>query len=165
MTAHYSMKVARSGDAVYVRVSGPGNVKICPTLQDFAKRMLVEGYRKFIVDLGECSTMDSTFMGTLVEIASLAPPMAESLMVINAQPHCEGLLEGLGLDNVLRIKRGSTDVPGVRLEPLPEYAATQTERMRLIRTAHENLVKIDERNEEEFGPFLRQLTKEMGKMS
>lgn len=158
------MMVARSGDAVYVRISGPGNMKICPTLQDFAKRMIVEGYQKFIIDLIQCSTMDSTFMGTLVEMASLAPPMAESLMIINAQPHCEGLLEGLGLDNVLRIKQGDTDLPKVELQPLPEFAATQTERMRLIRKAHENLVKVDERNEEEFGPFLRQLIKEMGKM-
>jgi anti-anti-sigma regulatory factor len=137
-------------------------MKICPTLQDFAKRMIVEGYKKFVVDLQGCTTMDSTFMGTLVEIASLAPPMSESLMVINAQDHCEGLLEGLGLDNVLRIKRGETDVPSVEMEPLPEFAATQTERMLLIRKAHENLVRIDRRNEERFGPFLRQLTKEMG---
>ena len=164
MTMHHSMMVARSRDAVYMRISGPGNMKICPTLQDFAKRMIVEGYQKFIVDLTDCSTMDSTFMGTLVEIASLAPPMAESLMVINAQEHCEGLLEGLGLDNVLRIKRGITGLPDVELEPLPEYAATQTERMRLIRRAHENLVKADRRNEEKFGSFLRQLIKEMGKI-
>ena len=164
MNPHYTMMVARSVDAVLVRINGPGNMKICPTLQDFAKRMIVEGFRKFIVDLTECSTMDSTFMGTLVEMASLAPPMAESLMIINAQPHCEGLLEGLGLDNVLRIKSGRTELPGVELQPLPEYAATQTERTRLIRKAHENLVDIDERNEEQFGPFLRQLVKEMGKM-
>jgi anti-anti-sigma factor len=164
MAAHNTMMVARSDDAVYVRISGPGNMKICPTLQDFAKRMIVEGFRKFVVDLDDCSTMDSTFMGTLVEMASLAPPMAESLMIINAQPHCEGLLEGLGLDNVLRIKRGKTDMPAVELESLPEYAATQTERMRLIRRAHENLVQIDLRNEEKFGSFLRRLTKEMGRM-
>jgi hypothetical protein len=107
--------------------------------------------------------MDSTFMGSLVEMASLAPPMSESLMIINAHEHCEGLLEGLGLDNVLYIKRGSTDLPEVELEPVPEYATTHTERMRLIRAAHENLVKIDRRNEEKFGPFLRQLTKEMDK--
>jgi anti-anti-sigma factor len=164
MDAQYSMMVARSDDGVYVRITGPGNMKICPTLQDFAKRMVIEGYTKFIVDLEECTTMDSTFMGTLVEMASLAPPRAESLMVINPQEHCEGLLEGLGLDNVLRIKRGKTPVPEVEMEPLPEYAATQIERMRLIRKAHENLVDIDERNKEQFGAFLRQLTKEMEKM-
>jgi hypothetical protein len=126
--------------------------------------MLVEGYEKFIIDLRDCSTMDSTFMGTLVEIASLAPPMAESLMIINAQEHCEGLLEGLGLDNVLCIKRGETEMPGVETEPLPEFAVTQTERMRLIRRAHENLVRIDRRNEEKFGPFLHRLIKEMSRM-
>jgi anti-anti-sigma regulatory factor len=140
-------------------------MRICPTLQDFAKRMILEGYRKFIIDLQECSTMDSTFMGTLVEMASLAPPRAESLMIINAQAHCEGLLEGLGLDNVLRIKRGMTKVPDVEMEPLPEYAVSTMERMTLIRKAHENLVDIDGRNEDQFGPFLRQLIKEMDKMS
>jgi len=164
VNAHKTMLVARSGDAVYVRISGPGNMKVCPTLQDFAKRMLIEGFEKFIIDLQDCSTMDSTFMGTLVEIASLAPPMAESLMIINAQDHCEGLLEGLGLDNVLRIKSGETELPGFEMEPLPEFATTQTERMRLIRRAHENLVRIDRRNEEKFGSFLRQLIKEMGRM-
>jgi anti-sigma B factor antagonist len=164
MTAHHSMMVARSGQAVYVRINGPGNMKICPTLQDFARRMFVEGYRKFIVDLEDCTTMDSTFMGTLVEISSLAPPRTESLMIINPREHCEGLLEGLGLDNVLRIKREKAELPEVELEPLPEYAVTPTERMKLIRKAHENLVGVDQRNEETFGPFLRQLVKEMGKM-
>jgi len=164
VNARSSMMVARSGEAVYIRINGPGNMKICPTLQDFAKRMIVEGYKKFIVDLEECSTMDSTFMGTMVEIASMAPPLTESLMIINPQEHCEGLLEGLGLDNVLRVKQEQIDLPVVELEPLPEYAVGQNERMRLIRRAHENLIKADKRNDEKFGPFLRQLIKEMGKM-
>ncbi len=161
MNTHSSMQVARSGDAVYVRINGPGNMKLCPTLQDFAERMVKEGYTKFIIDLAVCSTMDSTFMGTLVEMASLAMSGAESLMVINTQPHCEGLLEGLGLDNVLQIKRGLTKLPDVELGPLPEFAVTQGERFRLIKQAHESLAKIDQLNEEKFGPFLRQLTKEM----
>ena len=164
MTAHSSMEVARSGEAVYVRINGPGNMKLCPTLQDFARRMVKEGYTKFIVNLKDCSTMDSTFMGTLVELASLAKPGAESLLIINAKDHCEGLLEGLGLDNVLQIKRGYTELPDIELEPLPEYAVKQAERIRLIKQAHENLVEIDERNREKFGPFLRQLTKEMENM-
>lgn len=159
--AHFSLSVARSGDAVYVCICGPGNMKICPTLYDFAKRMVIEGYKKFIIDLEECSTMDSTFMGTLVEVSSFSTPSYESLMVINAQDHCEGLLEGLGLDNVLHIRRGKTELPHVELEPLPEFAVTQSERMKLLRNAHEKLVKIDRRNEEKFGPFLRQLAKEM----
>ena len=164
MTAHHSIMVARNAEAVYVRINGPGNMKICPTLQDFARRMITDGYKKFIVDLQDCSTMDSTFMGTMVEMASLAPPMTESLMIINVQEHCGGLFEGLGLDNVLRIKRDKTELPQVELEALPEYAISQVERMRLIKQAHENLVKADRRNEKRFGPFLQQLTKEMGEM-
>ena len=164
IAAHFPLNVARSGDAVYVRVRGPGNMKLCPTLYDFAKRMVMEGYQKFIIDLQECTTMDSTFMGTLVEVFSFSTPSCESLMIINAQDHCEGLLEGLGLDNVLRIKRGTTELPKAQLEPLPEFAASQPERMKLIRRAHENLVRIDKRNEEKFGPFLRQLAKEMDRL-
>jgi two-component sensor histidine kinase len=90
--------------------------------------------------------------------------MAESRIIIKPQDHCEGLLEGLGLDNVLRIKRGNTEMPGVEMEPLPEFAAIQTERMLLIRRAHENLVRIDKRNEQKFGSFLRQLAKEMSQL-
>jgi anti-anti-sigma regulatory factor len=50
---------------VWVRVEGNGLSTNSTALKDLAKKMIHRGARDFIVDLCNCATMDSTFMGTL----------------------------------------------------------------------------------------------------
>ena len=42
-----------------------------------------------------------------------------------------------------------------------EECSDPTRRLQTIREAHENLLRLDSRNEEQFGPFLRALSKEL----
>ncbi len=68
------IEVARAGDTVIFRVVGLGSVANAGTLWQFAERSLGEGWRRFALDLAECTGLDSTFLGSLVglsqEIAS-----------------------------------------------------------------------------------------------
>ncbi|MFH1422609.1 MAG: STAS domain-containing protein [Planctomycetota bacterium] len=157
-----SIELARSQNSVYIRIIGAGNMTMCPTLYDIAEQMLKEGFRKFIIDLKECTGMDSTFMGTLVEIAAMSPPISESLMVINPSPYNLNLLESLGLGSVIIIKQGKKKIPEVEVEVIHEVCAPPQRRIALTKRAHENLVRIDKRNEVKFGPFLKQLARELG---
>ena len=144
-----------------MRVIGPGNMRMCPTLYDLANRMVNEGYKRFIIDLKDCTGMDSTFMGTLVEIAALSPPPRDTLMVINPSKHNQNLLESLGLANIVMIRPGRTRIPPVEVEVIADVVAPAAKRIALTRRAHENLIRIDKRNEAKFGPFLEQLSREL----
>jgi anti-sigma B factor antagonist len=70
-----------------------------------------------LVDLEECYYMDSTFMGTLTGIACRmdADGAADSgtLEIVNPSDRARVLLENLGLDEILRIHRGSEQVNGM----------------------------------------------------
>jgi anti-anti-sigma factor len=155
------IRVARSRDAVYVGVVGHGNMNNSHTFRAFADRMAGAGYRSFIIDLCECRGMDSTFLGILLSITQ-NPSTGESVsvIVVNPGPHNLKILESVGLTQVIKVKPDYTTVPHLEFEVLEECHDPDL-RLRTIREAHENLLRLDRRNEEQFGPFLRALTEEL----
>jgi len=52
-----------------VKVEGKGSFLNSDNLKEFAREMLDQGYREFVVDLADCAMMDSTFMGTMARLA------------------------------------------------------------------------------------------------
>src|SRR5919204_5152844 len=64
-----SIQVGVNGPAVWVRVEGKGNFLNSGNLKEFAREMVDRGYREFVIDLGNCAMMDSTFMGTMAGVA------------------------------------------------------------------------------------------------
>src|SRR3954454_18939325 len=111
-------EVARAGDAVYVRVQGLGNMGNAPVLKAFVDKMLEEGFRRFVVDLNTCRGIDSTFMGTLLDVATSAregdrPAAKKSMsdsdesepgvLLVNVDEHCRKQLVSVGLDAFLPI--------------------------------------------------------------
>lgn len=130
------------------------------TFRVFADRMVSAGYRNFIVDLADCRGMDSTFLGILFSITQTPQGNeAAHVIVVNPGSHNLKLLEGVGLNTVLNIKREPTPVPSLSFEVLEDNPDPQG-RLRTIREAHENLLRLDRKNEEQFGPFLKALTRE-----
>ncbi len=150
-----TFKIARSGDVVYARVCGLGNMTNSLTFKEFIERMRQEGYRRFVVDLGECRGIDSTFMGILLGVR-------EALVVVNANAHCRRQMESIGLHRVVRIEDEPAALPkGLDLHELPEHEASPIERLKLIMKAHQDLIAIDRKNEERFGAFLRDVAKNL----
>ena len=52
-----------------MKVGGKGSFLNSDNLKEFACGMLDHGYREFVVDLADCATMGSTFMGTMAKVA------------------------------------------------------------------------------------------------
>jgi hypothetical protein len=177
-------QVARAGDTVYVRVSGLGAMSNAPTLKSFVDKMLDEGFRRFLVDLGPCRGVDSTFMGTLLEVATTAReepdaagktgtagPSAASgsdenepgVLLVNVDDHCRKQLTSVGLDAFLPIAPNRARLPdGLELRTLEVADVPPQERLRLMVKAHQELIAIDERNEAKFGAFLKDLLANLG---
>jgi anti-anti-sigma regulatory factor len=168
-----NFEVARTGDAVYVRVLGLGTMATAPTLKEFVDAMLKQSFRRFVIDLEKCHGVDSTFMGTLLDIATTARegarPSSDSsdgeagVLLVNVDDHCRKQLQSVGLDTFIPIRPGKASVPpGVEMRALETRDVASPERLKLILKAHQELVAIDARNKEKFGSFLEGLLKDLG---
>jgi anti-anti-sigma regulatory factor len=159
-------RIARSGDAVYVKVIGLGTMNNSMTFKELADRQVAEGYAQFIIDLAECRGVDSTFMGILVGIAGAVKRGArggEGVLVANANAHCRKQMESIGLHRILRIQDEPLSLPtGLVLHELPESEAGSVARLKIIMKAHQDLVAIDKKNEERFVAFLKDIAKNLG---
>jgi hypothetical protein len=167
--------VARAGDAVYVRVTGLGNLTNAPVIKAFSEKMLEEGFRRFIFDLEPCRGIDSTFMGTLLDIATTAregdrptspkdsDPGEPGVLLLNVDDHCRKQLSSVGLDAFLPMVAERAKLPaGLELRTLDTKDVPPQERLKLILRAHQELVAIDQRNEAKFGAFLKDLLADLG---
>lgn len=156
------VEVALEGSAQYIRVHGLGTMHTCTGLRAFANDALERSYEDVIINLRDCSGLDSTFMGVLGGIALYFPEEERPhVMVINADEHNRNLLEGIGLSAVLHIRNGEVTLPEVEMYRLRDEWASEDERIRFIQEAHENLVQIDQGNVARFGPFLQMLKEEL----
>jgi anti-sigma B factor antagonist len=153
--------VARSGTTVYVRASGLANMKNAPTLHGFLEAELSQGMRQACIDLGGCLGMDSTFMGMMVEYAKRLEDQNGRLVIVNPGERNLALLAMLGVDEVIRVieqcSEPAADFTDITCEP----SMSTRQRMQLIRSAHENLVRLSESNQSKFAAFLQALNKDL----
>ena len=128
--------------------------------------MLEHGYRQFVVDLADCATMDSTFMGTMAKLALRLRELGRGqLHVIHCGSRNQQLLSGVGLDRILDIDANGGTPPdcGPLEQPLvarstEERKKTQTETML---EAHEALCEIVPENTLRFKDVLDFLRQEL----
>ena len=160
MTAGSSILVGFTSKTVWVQVQGKGSFQNSPGLKEFSREMIQRGHREFAVDLADCPTMDSTFMGTLAGVALRLRDLGQGeLRVVNANARNAELLMGLGLDQVLVLDREPARVPcATTADPMAPHqtidkrAVTQT-----MLGAHEALCESDEKNTQRFKDVLEYL--------
>ena len=161
-----AIEFARAGETLLIRVIGLWNMEAAVLVDAFCRDVLGDGSVRFAFDLSECRSMDSTFIGTLVGLACSVrddqdgDSCAGWICMLNARDHHTNLLGMMGADRFLRFK--NCDPLGqIEWHAMPRASISRDARTRRIRTAHEALVAIDERNQERFGPFLRTLEAEL----
>lgn len=147
----------------WIRVIGRGSFKNAAHVRRFADEVMPQGVKGFIVDLGECSHMDSTFMGILTGLNLRLKKGDESaFMVVNVTRHNMELLHNLGLDKILHIEEKLLEGElsqkasfGESQEPPQQVAKTMLE-------AHEALLEADKRNAIRFQDVIAYLRHELG---
>jgi len=154
-------EVAAGRRAVYVRAHGLASMTNCLCVRDVLDRF-IKSKRSFVIfDLSDCTGMDSTFMGVIAGVATQdLNDKPVGVVVVNASPRLAGLLESVGLTELVYVDPDPFETPGVQFHLLEEQA-TEEDRLKLIRTAHEHLIAISEENEKIFGPLLSAVESEM----
>lgn len=159
LSGYYEVAVGER--AVYLRVHGLGSMNNCLCVRDFLEDM-VEDHRGFVVvDLEDCTGMDSTFMGVLAGIATYeVDGRPVGVAVVNGSPQLVKLLRGVGLTELVYVDPQPFDPPPLEFHRLEEQPSEE-DRLKLIRAAHEHLIEISEENEKLFGPLVKTIEREM----
>jgi anti-sigma B factor antagonist len=155
------LEATRTKEAVYIRVVGLGNFNNAGPMREYCEKGFREGIRGVIVDLRECTGLDSTFMGTLMAFldhdTALGPVCVS---VVNATPPTMRAMTSLGLPKILHVRPQPVSIPECRLERLRDGWFDRRRRTLLVRDAHLALVKADRANEARFAPLIAALARE-----
>ena len=153
----------------WIRCEGKGSFVNSPTVKTFADERIAAGESCLVVDLGTCSGMDSTFMGTLAGMAArLAALGRGSLHIAASSERNRRSLEDLGLDFLMEINppaavwRGHEDAIRNDLKAPPDPGALgQIQRARHVLDAHRILTGMNDQNSREFEDVVTLLENEL----
>jgi hypothetical protein len=108
--------------------------------------------------------MDSTFMGMLMHFYERVSKKGGSFLLINVGADNMRALKRLGISGIIPVRRIELKDPVQFVSmDLNAFHKTGDERIAMIKTAHEALVRANDENAKRFGPFLQLLEAEMKK--
>jgi anti-anti-sigma regulatory factor len=146
--------VAVFDHAVCIKVKGRADCTSSVDLKNLINELSLRGYNRFIFELDDCVTMDSTFLGMLsgfgLKFRETAAPGASSLELFNPSPRIAEVLENLGVAHLFRITNGAGPVTAP-FEPLPKASAeSRAQITRACLEAHQTLMDIQPKNARKF---------------
>ena len=155
-----SILTYNDGEFSWIRCEGKGSFLNSPSVKEKANNDIDSGLLNIIVDLGGCSGMDSTFMGTLAGIAMRLMKTSDgSLKVAAPGEKNRQSLEDLGLDSIMEFVADDSSLDkrlsAVRekMEPYAE-GVTNVKNSPHVLDAHKKLCEADSSNSEKFSTVL-----------
>ena len=135
-----------------IRITGRGDFTNSVEFTTVARELRSAGYNYFVVDLSECSFLDSTFLGAL---ATLGLQLSEAnndhcdsgLELLNVNARISELLECLGVIHLFKLSQGPL-VTTETTQSVPHTSAkpTKEEVTRACLEAHRTLMEINPAN-------------------
>ena len=153
----------------WIRCEGKGSFLNSPVVKAFGEERIGLGESCIVADLGACTGMDSTFMGTLAGMAArLSALDGGKLQIADAGERNRRSLEDLGLDFLMEIDppsavwRGHIDEIRAALKPHVNHAGqSQIERVKHVLEAHKTLAEANHGNAREFAGVVNMLEKDL----
>ena len=138
-------------------------------MKAFGDERIAEGESCLVVDLGGCTGMDSTFMGTLAGMAArLSAQEGGVLQIADAGTRNRRSLEDLGLDFLMEIDPPAATWRGNVAEirehltaPQPLGPPGQVQRAKHVLEAHQILSDANDKNAREFSSVVTLLENEL----
>lgn len=166
--------ISRVDNIVFVQVQNLGNAMVAVNTRDIIDVHINGGARHVVVDLYKCCGLDSTFMGMLVGFANLIKDNEQlyghitdkkpPIIISNANDMLINQLSLLGLNNIkhlIYIKEDSVFFPDIEFYKIYEQPLDKNKRLNAIMDAHIELMKINEKNQKTFKPFLNAIINEL----
>ncbi|MGB1260840.1 MAG: STAS domain-containing protein [Akkermansiaceae bacterium] len=167
MSTENTITALHRSEFSWIRCEGKGSFLNSPQLKDWAEADLATGTTTLVVDLEQCTGMDSTFMGTLAGLAMRLMKLPNGkLQIAGAGEKNRSSLEGLGLDVLMEIDPDSCawkekiDQIREELKPCSSSSAKEDQASHVLE-AHKKLCTADQRNNAKFSTVLDYLEAEV----
>ena len=146
------------------RIFGPATFAQAPAFRSAAEALRGHGHQRFVVDLGGCQTMDSTFIGVLAGLARKLKGPDGLVELVNAGGRIQLQIGNLGIAACFAWQqRGSA--PGADFQAVTAPAAGKATLSRVALEAHRDLMAASPENVARFqdvAEFLAQEVKSSG---
>ena len=155
----------------WIRCEGTGSFLNSPALKEFGIGRIEAGESCLVVDLGGCTGMDSTFMGTLAGMASRLSATGKGVVQI-ADPGARNRrsLEDLGLDFLMEVDPPEAvwhdDIETIRARLHPPRTDDKPEAIQQalhVLEAHQTLAETNDKNARTFSNVVTMLENEVAK--
>lgn len=152
----------------FIKVPGRANFASSIDLKNVVTALRERGFSAFILDLRECITMDSTFLGALAGMVlrnNQPAPDSPEIELLNPNPRVLDLIENLGILEMFQVK--NEEVPPTLLFEPTENLPTPT-REQITRNcleAHLTLMKLNPENVPKFKEVTEFMKEDLKKMT
>ena len=156
-----------------IKIAGRANFASSPDFKTLLNELAQKGFGHFIIDLGECVLMDSTFLGVLagfgMKLNPNGAPAERGIELHNATARVSELLENLGAAHLFKTTSGPLQLPADVKTCTPESINPTHEQItRTSLEAHQTLMAMNPENVARFkdvAQFLAEDLKSLEKSS
>ncbi|MDX1950602.1 MAG: STAS domain-containing protein [Verrucomicrobiota bacterium] len=135
---------------VFLKISGRASFNSSVEFKNIVTELLARGYQHFVLDLADCLTMDSTFLGVLAGIVLRMEEQSgpkPRLELLNPNARIVDLLENLGVGHLFKVlneENPCTNLfqPASSSQPAP----SKVEISRTCLEAHQILMAVNPAN-------------------
>lgn len=153
-----------------IKISGRANFTSSIDFKSVVQNLGDKGYQLFVLELSECTLMDSTFLGLLagfgLKMRGVPQDSCDRGMILfNPSPRITDLLESLGVLDLFRITHGSVNLPQGVESMAPTFAPHGREEVaRACLEAHQTLSSLSPENAARFKDVTRFLAEDLKKV-
>lgn len=150
-----------------VKLVGRANFNSSLDFRTLVTELQAKGLSCFVIDLSECSLMDSTFLGVLAGFGlKMRQPGGDTetarVTLLNPNARVTELLDNLGMSELFRITQGTLTPPEVVTAcPTNTGQASREDLTRACLEAHETLMAINPENVARFKDVAKFLAEDL----
>jgi anti-anti-sigma regulatory factor len=157
-----------------IRVEGRGSFKVSPPMKQFIHQVIdARSADRILIDMSDCSGMDSTFMGVLAGISCHIKSIPTvTFKLINLSEKNQKLLITLGVDRVVDYSLSITGEeqelmthPSDNIQTIEPDFADKLEAAKTTLAAHETLADLNPENYAKFKSVLEFLQEDVRTLS
>jgi anti-sigma B factor antagonist len=153
-----------------VKIIGRANFGSSIDFRTLVTELRQKGYTFFVLDLSECTLMDSTFLGVLagfgLKMTGTEKGGSEpAIELLNPNARISELLENLGVLHLFRVRQGASAPPaGTETREHSPSNPPKDELQSACLEAHQTLMDIDPANVPKFKDLTQFLSEDLNKL-
>jgi anti-anti-sigma regulatory factor len=153
-----------------IKIAGRANFSTSIDFKTLVNELRQKGYTYFVLDLTECSLMDSTFLGVLAGFALKMSGAAKDecyppIELLNPNLRITEVLENLGVLHLFKLTQGPLAIPDqTETRAVASAAPTKEEVTRACLEAHQTLMEINPQNASKFKDVAAFLAEDLKKL-